>query len=105
MADLIVALCNFLSVPKTVQFSICVIEHRDVKAYGGVLALGQYHDTPVLLLWRMSLMPLVRRLGGHQSWSGCFGCGICSFQEANPNCVDIVAYSSQQIYGMHMKLL
>jgi len=70
MTELIVAFCNFLSVSNKVQFSICLIEHHDMKAYGGVLALGQYHDTCVLPLWRMSLMPLVRRLGGHQSSSG-----------------------------------
>jgi len=44
MTELIVAFCNFLSVSNKVQFSICLIEHHDMKAYGGVLALGQYHD-------------------------------------------------------------
>jgi hypothetical protein len=34
-------------VSNKVQFSVCLIEHHDMKAYGGVLALGQYHDTSV----------------------------------------------------------
>jgi len=47
MTESIVAFCNFLSVSNKVQFSVCLIEHHDMKAYGGVLALGQYHDTSV----------------------------------------------------------
>ena len=36
MTELIVAFCHFLSVCSKVQISICVIEHHDMKAYGGV---------------------------------------------------------------------
>jgi len=48
------------------------------------LALGQYHDTSVLPLWRMLLMPLVRRLGGHQSWSGALAVGFVLSKKETP---------------------
>lgn len=35
-----------------------------MKAYGGDLELGHYHDTSVLPLWKASQIALVRRLDG-----------------------------------------
>jgi hypothetical protein len=69
MIEVTVTFWSFLPVSKKVQLSICLTEHHDMKAYWGVLVLGQYHDTFFVLLWRMSLMPLIKRLGGLQSWS------------------------------------
>jgi hypothetical protein len=84
VTELVVAFCNILSVPKKVQFSICLIERHDMKAYGGVLALGWYHDTSVLLLWRMLLMSVVRRLCGRQSWSGALAVGFALSRKQTP---------------------
>jgi hypothetical protein len=49
---------------KKVKLSLCLIEYHDMKAYGGDLELGHYHDTSVLPLWKASQIALVRRLDG-----------------------------------------